>query len=856
MNDILASASKALAEVTPATLEDLGQATEANLTKTWRGNLARIAIEDLSGRADLTQTTAAISQLADAVIQRGLALAEAEHPLPEGTRLAIIAMGKSGGYELNYVSDVDVVFVAQGDLSAASNLAARTMQICSAATWPIDAGLRPEGRNGALVRTIGSYLEYLKHWARTWEFQALLKARACAGDMRLGQEWMDAIAPMVWEASLRPGIVEDVRAMRRKVEQSIPAHRAAAEIKLGPGGLRDIEFAVQLLQLVHGRGDESLRVRSTLEALDALVEGGYLGREDGADLARTYTFLRTVEHRLQLQQLRRTHRIPDDGEKLHWLARSLGHRSVEQFRSEWAKHAATARRLHEKLMYRPLLEAVTRVPTNELQLSTEAAHSRLSILGYADPARAMGHIKSLTAGLTRTATIQSTLLPVMLRSFAASPEPDRGLLAYRQVSEKLGRTPWFLKLLRDGGPAAVRLARLLGSSRYLTNLLLRHPESLRILSEDSELAPRNATDLAAGLFAAVDRHSDPHAAVAVIRALRRRELIRVAAANLLLLIDIDEVGTALTDITDVTLQATLRAAARAVGSTVPIAIIGMGRLGGGEMGYGSDADVLYVHAGTTDEERTHAREIIELTQKLLAAPAGDDPPVDLDAGLRPEGKGGALVPSLETYRRYYEKRARLWERQALLRARPVAGDEGLCEQFIALANEHRYPQGGLSDAELIEFRRMKARVETERLPQGADPSWHTKLGRGGLVDVEWSAQLLQLRHAAQIPQLRTWGTVPALQAARSARLAETGALDDLIASWQLVSRVRNAITLSRGTSRDELPRNAAELQVLAQILGYEPDSEEFTDRYLRLTRKGHIAATKLVYDVDNLNGLN
>lgn len=850
MNKDLAAASPALAGIEPASITDLETASLSEFTTRWRGNLARIAMDDVAGRADLATTTRALSELADTVLGKGLAIALDEDPLPEGTHLAVIAMGKSGGEELNYVSDVDVVFVADGDLNAASKVASRTMQLCSAATWPIDAGLRPEGRNGALVRTIDSYVEYLRKWARTWEFQALLKARPCAGDSELAQQWIDAVSPFVWEAADRPGVVEDVRAMRRKVESTLSKSEARYEIKLGPGGLRDIEFAVQLLQLVHGRGDSNLRVRSTLDALEALVEGGYLGREDGADLTQTYVFLRTVEHRLQLQNLRRTHRVPENGDKLHRLARSLGHRTEAEFRTEWSKHAATARRLHEKLMYRPLLDAVTRVPTRDLHLSAEAAHNRLAVLGFSDPSGALRHLEKLTAGVSRTATIQGTLLPVMLRTFAASPEPDRGLLAYRQVSEKLGRTPWYLKLLRDGGPAAVRLARLLGSSRYLTNLLLRHPESLRVLADNAELTPRSAADLAAGVNAAAQRHDDPYAAVAVIRALRRRELTRIAAADLLGMLDVEQVGVALSDISDITLQATLDAAQRHTGTSAAIAIIGMGRLGGRETGYGSDADVLYVHNASDDQHRA-VRETIELAQQLLAAPSGDDPPVVLDAGLRPEGKGGVLVPSVEAYRRYYQSRARLWEKQALLRARPIAGDAELRAEFRSLVDQQRYPAEGLSDSQLVEFRRMKARVETERLPKGADKSWHTKLGRGGLVDIEWTAQLLQLQYAAQLPGLRTTQTLAVLREAQTSGLISVNDAEALESSWLMASQVRNAMTLATGTLHDELPRNVAQLQILAQILGHEPESEEFTNHYLRLTRRGHAAAHRLVYGVES-----
>ncbi len=490
-----------------ARLRDAG-AAELNLA--WKANLLRIAALDLTGRADLPATSDALSRLADAVIARGLELAREE--IPGETRLAVIAMGKTGAEELNYVSDVDVVFVAEGDLDLATRQAARMIQIVGPATWPVDAGLRPEGRHGALVRSVDSYLAYLKDWARTWEFQALLKARPAAGDLQLGLDWLAAVQPFIWGAADRPGVVADIRDMRRKVAESVPRAERKYEIKLGPGGLRDIEFAVQLLQLVHGRGDASLRVRSTLEALEVLVAAGFLARRDGDELADTYIFLRTVEHRLQLQRLLRTHRVPEGGEPLHHLARTLGYKTDEAFLAAWRAHATTARRLHEKLLYKPLLDAVTRVPTHELRMTESEAASRLAVLGFADPASALTHIKKLTAGVSRTATVQKALLPVVLHELADSPEPDRGLLAYRQVSDKLGSTPWYLRLLRDGGPAAVRLARLLGTSRYFAGLLLHVPQSLRYLSDNADLTPRSRAELAMGMS---------QAAVAARRAHRR-----------------------------------------------------------------------------------------------------------------------------------------------------------------------------------------------------------------------------------------------------------------------------------------------------------------------------------------------
>ncbi len=504
--------------------------------------LALLRVADLTGGRGLEQTMAALSALADATLSAAYRIAVAE--LPEGTReprLGVVAMGKCGGGELNYVSDVDVIFVAaeDEDLTTATTVATRLIHICGLVAWPVDAALRPEGNRGPLVRTLASHLAYYRRWARTWEFQALLKARPAAGDLALGQEWIDALAPLLWQAAERPEAVEDVRAMRRKIIDHIPPKELEREIKRGPGGLRDIEFAVQLLQLVHGRGDETLRAPGTIPALRALVTGGYVGRADGEALLRGYRFLRSVEHRLQLQGLRRTHTVPTEPGALRWLATALGYTAgpgrsaVEEFRAEWVTHATEVRRLHAKLLYRPLLESVARVPADGLRLTPQAARNRLEILGFADPAGALRHLQALTGGVSRTAAIQRTLLPVLLSEFADAPEPDRGLLNYRQVSDSLGSTPWYLRLLRDSGPVARRLARVLSASRYVADLLTREPEALRLLAEESELSPRPREVLFDGLTAAAARHTDPVEATRAVRALRRRELLRLACADVL-----------------------------------------------------------------------------------------------------------------------------------------------------------------------------------------------------------------------------------------------------------------------------------------------------------------------------------
>jgi glutamate-ammonia-ligase adenylyltransferase len=845
------------------------------LRMAYRRELLTIVGADLAGDWGIEQVGAELAELAAGTLEAALAIARAAEPAgqPVGSP-AVVAMGKTGGRELNYVSDVDVVFVADVDpdgggesaaLGRATRLATAVIHACSAATptgtiWPVDASLRPEGKSGPLVRSLPSYVAYYQRWAKTWEFQALLKARPVAGDRELGRRYVDAVAPLLWSAADRNGFVEDVQSMRRRVERHVPPEQAGRQLKLGPGGLRDIEFAVQLLQLVHGRSDESLRVGGTIEALRALAAGGYVGRVDAAQLEETYGFLRMLEHRLQLYRLRRTHLLPEATDELRRLGRALGMRAdpVTQLDRAWRAHAREARRLHEKLFYRPLLAAVARIPSEATRLTESAARQRLEALGYADPAGAMRHLEALTLGMTRRAAIQRTLLPVMLGWFADSADPDAGLLAFRQVSEALGTTPWYLRLLRDEGATAQRMAQVLASSRYASDLLLRAPEAVAILSDDAEIRPRSRAELDPEIRAAVGRADSAEAAVVATRAIRRRELFRIAVADLLGLIDVEEVGVALAEVTGAVLDGALSASTRAVAAELGVgelptrlAVVAMGRLGGREQGYGSDADVLFVHdprPGAHERAASDAAHAVagEL-RRLLMAPA-PDPALQVDADLRPEGRQGPLVRTLPAYAAYYQRWAHTWEAQALLRAEPVAGDADLGRRFVELADPIRWPADGLPESAVREIRRIKARVEAERLPRGADPALHTKLGRGGLADIEWTVQLLQLRHAATVPGLRTTRTLAALDAARHAGLLVPNDAKILAEAWRLVSRVRNGITLVRGLPSDTLPSDLRGLSGIARYLQYAPgDVGALLEDYRRITRRARATVERVFY---------
>jgi glutamate-ammonia-ligase adenylyltransferase len=739
------------------------------------------------------------------------------------------------------------------------------MRLCRQVAWEVDAALRPEGKDGPLVRSLASHEAYYRRWASTWEFQALLKARPIAGDLELGAAYRAMIEPLVWSAAERPDFVAEVRAMRRRVVEHIPVSVAERELKLGPGGLRDVEFAVQLLQLVHGRGDESLRIPGTLPALDALRDGGFVGRDDAVSLSHAYEFLRTTEHRLQLRRLQRTHVVPDDPEQLNWLALATGFRPDKRgdartvWESEWKLHAREVRRLHEKLFYRPLLEAVARVPAEGLRLTPDEAGRRLAALGFADPARALQHIESLTSGVSRRATLQRALLPVLLSDFADVPDPDGGLLAYRQVSDLLGRTPWYLRLLRDEGKVAQRLAYLLGTSRYVSKMLGRAPEALRMLAHDDELTPRDRGEVLATMRGTAERHEDPAAAVAAVRGIRRQELLRTAFLDLLGGADVESVCEAISVTTETTLDVALQIAQRAVAAErsltelpLSFAVIAMGRLGGAEVGYGSDADVMFVfdpHPSSSLDTARIAHDVAGRLRALLSSASSTDPPLGVDADLRPEGRNGPLVRSLASYAKYYERWSSPWEAQALLRARFAVGDADLGARFTDLIDPIRYPADGVRPADLVEIRRLKARVDEERLPRGADPATHTKLGRGGLADIEWTIQLLQLAHAATVPGLRTTRTLEALHAAAAADLLTAQQAERLSAAWRLATRLRNAITLVRDKADDQIPHQGTALVAVGRAMGYPVgfDPGQVVDDYRRAARRAHKVVKEVFY---------
>ena len=813
--------------------------------------LLTIAGLDLTGHITMPAVGAALSDLAD-----GAARAALEHVRPGNTvKMAIIALGKWGGRELNYASDIDLVFVHDGDADAATAAAARFIALLAERTdggvaFRVDADLRPEGAAGPLSRTIESYTAYWRQWAQTWEFQAMLKARHAAGDAALAAAFLEAARPFVHPESLGGDAVREIRAMKARTERLVTG---PDELKRGVGGIRDVEFAIQLLQLVHGRADPELRSANTLEALERLGDGGYVRPEDAASLATAYQWLRDVEHRIQLQDLRQTHRVPPDSAGRDRLAKAMGYRdrpvetALTQFEADLVRYRTEVRDIHERLFYRPLLEAFAAAAP------AEQIDRQLTALGFTDSAAARAAVADLTTGLSRRSRLMQQLLPLMMEWLSAAPDPDLGLAQLRLLVVGEADNAALIGALRDNPAAGERLCRLLGTSRTAGRLLDRVPAMLSVLGDDAALAaPPKRDELVAAALARSGAREDRRLRTLALHRFWSEHLVATVAADVAGLIDVVAVGHRLTDTADALVAGLLASAIAEVETEgrmpPPIAVVALGKWGGGELTYASDLDGCVVFATTGDPgDAAAAARVAELLVESLASSPLGLPPPPLDLDLRPEGRKGVIARSLPSYREYWERWALTWEHQALLRSRPAAGDPALGAAFVAAAHAYAHPER-LSTEQVRAVRAMKARVEQERIPLGEDPDFHVKLGRGALADVEWAVQLLQMEHGHAAPALRTPSTLQALEALHRAGTIAPEDAAALEAAYRFCAAVRNRLYLRAGRPRDSLPTDPIEATAVARSLGYDlAPRTALREEYRRLTRRARRVVERLFY---------
>jgi glutamate-ammonia-ligase adenylyltransferase len=808
----------------------IDDATPERLARWKQLEYLRIATRDLAGLDALPATGAALARLAGDVVSSAGALVGAEG-------LAVIGMGKLGGAELNYSSDIDLMFVGDGPPQALE-ASARALTSVAGQSFRVDLNLRPEGRDGQLVRTIESFEAYWDRWAEPWEFQALLKARPVGGDALLCKRFAATASRWLWNHPFDTEDLRSLRAMKARAEELVARQGLAdREIKLGPGGIRDIEFTVQLLQLVHGHSDPDLRSPTTLVALAEMGDAGYVDPGDATQLGDAYRVLRTVEHRLQMVDEQQVHALPTDPVALDHLARVLGYRdtpagtAAEQLDAELRRRRLGVRSIHQRVYFRPLLEAFA---SGGGALSPEAAVARMQAFGFTDAKRTQAAVRELTRGLNRSSRLMQQMLPLMLDWLSASPDPDLGLLQLRNLLTGSQRQTTLIEAFRESPESAQRLSMLLGTSRLLGATLTRNPDLVARLPDPDRLATRPRDELVASALDAISWRTTRDARQEALQRWNDRNRLGVAARDVLGAADVHTVGRDLSSLAEATVEATLET----LDPQVPFAVLAVGRLGGAELSYASDLDVIFVFDGTGATAFEEADRVATSLMRFIggSTPAGRI--YEIDASLRPEGKQGQVARSLDAYRAYWERYALVWERQAMLRARPIAGDLALGQHLLDELAPHIW--SGLSAEDAREIRRMKARIERERLPAGEDPAFHLKLGRGSLSDIEFTAQLLQLEHG-----VAATGTGEAIT-----RLVTTDALDPddaelLLEAYRFCERTRNRWFLVNSAPGDALPTRPDELLWLARSLDLTPAG--LRERYRRVTRRARAVVERVFY---------
>jgi glutamate-ammonia-ligase adenylyltransferase len=789
--------------------------------------LLRIAARDLSGADGVELTTAALSEMATDVLRSAVVLARADD-------LAVVGMGKLGGHELNYASDIDLMFVG-GDVRRA-----RAVMDLARRCFRVDANLRPEGRDGPLTRSLDGYAAYWERWAQPWEFQALLKAVPVAGDPAIGRAWADLAAGAVWGRPLDADDVRSLRSLKERAEAEIARKGLEdREIKRGRGGIRDIEFSVQLLQLVHGRADPELRSPTTLGALEDLAAGGYVDGVDAEGLAGAYRFLRRTEHALQLEDSQQTHTLPAERDRRRRIARVLGYRGsreagpTEAFDRDLHRHRNLVRSAHERLYFRPLLGSLAGAGA----LSPESAAAALASFGFTDAERTRQAVHELTRGLTRSSRMMKQLLPLLLDWLSETPDPDLGLLGLRKLASGSQRAMELANAFRDSPEVARHLCRLLGTSGLLGDLLVANPDLIVRLADPSRLQILTRDGLVGSAGRALGWRAEPSERQWALRRWRGRHLLGIAARDVYGLAPVSTVGADLTALA----EATVEQALATLSPSVPFAVVALGRFAGGELSYASDLDLVFVHERSKADDQAEA---MRLATGLLRFVGGTTPAqriYTVDANLRPEGRDGPLARSLDGYAAYFERWAHVWERQAMARARVVAGDQQLGARFLGLIDDVVWGRPFTAEHER-EIRRMKARVERERIPPGEDPQFHLKLGRGSLSDVEWTVQLLQLRTGTRSP-----GTMAALELLESEAVVTAGDAEVLRAAYRFCEQTRDRWWLvgSAPAGADALPQRLDDLGRLARSLDTTPTG--LRADYRRVTRRARRVVERLFY---------
>jgi glutamate-ammonia-ligase adenylyltransferase len=770
-------------------------------------------------------------------------------------KLAVIGMGKLGGEELNFASDVDVIYVYSSDQGEAGALSLHEYfaKLCTLVTsalsevteddvvFRVDLRLRPEGAKGAIANSLAQMERYYETFGRPWERQAWIKARACAGDPELGRETLEMLKPFVFPRYTSPAIIDEVHALNRRIKRELvktPSVDVGFDLKNGVGGIREIEFFTQALQLIHGGKRPVLRCRGTLAALDALLFAGLVSDDEHLSLWRAYRWLRHAEHVLQLEAGLQTQTIPADPELQNIFARRLGYVDRDALQRILVAHTGSVARMFKTLgveaeLDRPDIDAILRG-----ELSDDAEAAALARLGFRDVTAATAELARARrrpgsplspAASERAARIGSALLS----EIAASADPDQALRALGDLIARRGEA-WSIWRLFDEQPGIVRLlGSLFGASAYLARVLVDTPELIDILVQLGQSAPtRTVAQVTAdlsGKLAAVDAN-DPEAVWSAVAEVKAAHVLRVGLADFAGALDPLAVCVELTAIAEACLQSALAIVEKQMPTRAQLAVLALGKLGGYELGYAADLDVVFVYDNPRGDDDDAVVHYSRLAQRLLGALRQRTPRgrlYEVDTRLRPSGSQGLLVSSLAAWRRYHEQNARLWERQALIKLRSVAGDAALGAEVARLASETVYGKSHDPKAVADEIAAMREKIERE-----LGGKYDLKTNPGGVIDVEFAAQFLQLVHGHAHAELRTTSTSAALRAAASLGIAPAGLLDLLDQGYRFLRGVEHRIRVVNDQPVHRLPESFDELDRLARRTGF-PDRAALVERVER-----------------------
>ena len=839
----------------------------------------RIGLRDLLGKVGFKETVEDISNLADVCLQAAYEHADRELQKKFGrpvyqdangnwieSEFAILGMGKLGGRELNYSSDIDLIYIytsSQGETRSTSESSITSIsnheyftklalditkslhEITSDGNvFRVDLELRPEGNSGEIVNSLTSCEIYYQSWGRTWERQALIKARVSAGSENLGKEFFEMIEPFIYRRSLDFEAIEEIKSMKYQINKSLKGKHSKGNIKLGFGGIREVEFTIQAYQLLLGGRDKSLRVRDSLGAMKTLYEKNILTEADHNHLREAYIFLRNLENRVQITFGLQTYLLPDNEIDLAVLARKMriAGDSQKNLADNLMKEYETHTRFVGTLFAEQFVEKEKREAAETL--SSEWDRSRIgeeqfteSMLAeipfLPDPKRTYRFLKSFRDGTQFShPSVQSiqefySIIPKIFQQCRRVPKPDSAIENLCRFVEATGARESFLSLFQRNEKFLELLVILFGSSGMLSQILIKQPDMVDVLTDMEaiyrfKLAEKIQEDLNSALKTSPDFESKS----LVLRRTKQAEELRIGVRYLIKEADLAGTLEDLSNLADVFLQTVYRIACeeQKSGNHNDFCIIGMGKLGGHELNFGSDLDVLLVYdegesdpppEGFSGYYSALSQMIYKLTSEMTSAGYA----YKIDTELRPEGDAGALVLSVQGYEKYFKSRARIWEQQALVRARFVAGNAEVGKKFIEAVHQFVY-QDKFEYGSLIEISRLRERMEQE-LAKESTKGKNVKLGFGGLADIEFAVQIIQLMHGKKFPRLRQTNTLSALQSFVALGLIDQDMAEELQDSYLFLRNLECALRIIRQTPTNTLPKDNKELAPLARLLGYE-----------------------------------